>query len=209
MPRQHKRHIPVQMVAERTRTSHLVCCCIPHWYPQVPKAEHNRITILNHFTDGSTKSINSEYFCNRIDPISEHWTFQIECDDNHISPSKGTWWVSDYKHMFTLASWLHGTCQHMHNQAHRHSNAATTTTTLSLLSTTHTTRHAGTPGHKFSHNWGQADDDLINRIAIFPSSAMWYVVLGRHIEVPSTNQQNTMKLKTAQQCATSWQGEKI
>ena len=65
----------------------------------------------------------------------------------------------------------------------------------------------GTLEHKLSQNCGQADVDLINRIALFPPSAMWYVVLGRHIEVPSTNQQNTMILKRAQQCGTSWQGE--
>ena len=70
------------------------------------------------------------------------------------------------------------------NQAHRHSDAATTTTIKSYLST-HS--QPGALRHKHCHNCGQADDDLINGIAIFPSSATWFVVIGRHIEVPSTS----------------------
>ena len=65
----------------------------------------------------------------------------------------------------------------------------------------------GTLRHKLSQNCGQADVDLINRIALFPPSAMWYVVLGRHIEVPSTANKTPWNWKELSNVAPAGRGK--
>ena len=85
----------------------------------MPKAEHNRMTILNHFTDGSTKSINSEYFATALIPFlsTGHSKLSVMIITYLLQREHGECLITS-----TCLHWLVGCMEHVNTCTTRHTD---------------------------------------------------------------------------------------
>ena len=125
--------------------------------------------------------------------------YDISCKDQ-------TEWDDNQVDVYT--SYIVGCMEHVNTCTTRHTDTLKLPQPQPIYPFLAQHSQPGSLGHKFSHNWGQAGDDLINGIAIFPSSAMWYVVLGRHIQVPSTTNKTTWNWKQLSNVSPAGRGKR-